>query len=89
MANAKTPVLAVNPAFKGTYSGARATWQAAMAPFVGKPVTAFTASIAANGHPTMPKTGKLQGKPEPVAGWVSFLTSPSGKNQQTPAYIIK
>ena len=86
---AKTPTLAVNTAFKGTYSGARATWQAAMLPFVGKPVAAFVAAIAANGHPTMPKTGKLANKPEPVAGWVSFLTKPSAKNGQTPAYIIK
>lgn len=88
MANAKTPVLAVNPAFKGTYSGARATWQAAMLPFIGKPVAAFVSHATAN-TPTMPKTGKLAGKPEPVAGWVSFLTKPSGKNAQTPAYIIK
>ena len=88
MANAKTPVLAANPAFKGNYSGARAAYQAAMAGFIGKPVSAFVAHATAN-PPSMPKTGKLAGKAEPVAGWVSFLTKPSGKNGQTPAYIIK
>lgn len=88
MANANNPVLAVNPKFKGTYSGARAAWQAAMLPFVGKPVAAFVASATAK-PPSMPKAGKLAGKPEPVAGWVSFLTKASAKNGQTPAYIIK
>ena len=86
---AKQPVIANNPKFKGTYGGARGTWAAAMAPFIGQPVTAFTAHIAKAGHPTLPQSGKSTGKAEPVAGWVSFLTKPSGKNQQTPCYIIK
>lgn len=86
---AKQTTIAVNPKFKGNYRGARATWQATMLPFVGKPVTAFVAHIKATGNPTMPAKGKLAGKPEPVAGWVSFLTQPSTKNGQTPAYIIK
>jgi len=86
---ATTPTLAVNPKFKGTYSGARATWHAAMAPFVGKPVTAFAAHIKAKGNPTLPTSGKSAGKPEAVAGWVSFLTKPGVKNGGTPAYIIK
>ncbi len=37
----------------------------------------------------MPTKGKLAGKPEPVAGWVSFLTQASTKNGQTPAFILK
>ena len=85
---AKTPVIAVNPKFKGNYRGARAAWHQAMAQFVGKPVAAFTAHVTAN-PPSMPTKGKLAGKPEPVAGWVSFLTQPSSKNAQTPAYIVK
>jgi len=84
----KQTVIAVNPKFKGTYRGARALYSAAMQGFVGKPVSAFVAHVTAN-PPSMPAKGKLAGKPEPVAGWVSFLTQPSTKNGQTPAYIIK
>lgn len=86
---ATVKVIAANPKFKGTYSGARGTWCALMAGFVGKPVTAFTAHVAKAGHPTLPTSGKSTGKAEPVAGWVSFLTKPSVKNGGTPAYIIK
>lgn len=85
---AKPTTIQPNPKFKGTYRGARATWVAAMQGFVGKPVSAFVAHVTTN-TPTMPAKGKLAGKPEPVAGWVSFLTQPSTKNGQTPAYIIK
>jgi len=86
----KNPVIQVNPKFKGTYRGARAAWQGAMSGFVGKPVSAFAAHVAAKGNcPSMPKSGKLAGKPEPVAGWVTFLTVPSPKNGQTPAFVIK
>lgn len=87
MAN-KNPVIAANPQFKGSYRGARAAWHGAMAGFIGKPVAAFVAHATAN-PPSMPNKGKLANKPEPVAGWVSFLTQPSTKNGQTPAYIIK
>jgi hypothetical protein len=85
---AKTAVIAVNPKFKGNYRGARAAWQGTMASFVGKPVAAFAAHVTANA-PSMPTKGKLAGKPEPVAGWVSFLTQASTKNGQTPAFILK
>jgi hypothetical protein len=84
----KQTVIAVNPKFKGNYRGARAAWQGAMAGFVGKPVSAFVTHATAN-PPSMPTKGKLAGKPEPVAGWVTFLTVASGKNGQTPAYIVK
>jgi len=61
-----------------------------MAGFVGQPVSAFAAHVTSKGNcPSMPQTGKLVGKAEPVAGWVSFLTIPSKKNSQTPAYVIK
>jgi len=87
---AKTPVIAVNPKFKGNYRGARAAYQGAMAGFIGKPVSAFVAHVTQPGNvPSMPAKGKLAGKPEPVAGWVSFLTLPSTKNGQTPAFILK
>ena len=85
---AKQTVIAANPKFKGSYSGARAAYSAAMQGFIGKPVSAFVAHVKAS-PPSMPSTGKLAGKPEPVAGWVSFLTKPSVKNGGTPAYIIK
>ena len=85
---AKQTLIAANPKFKGNYSGARAAYAAAMQGFIGKPVSAFVAHVATN-PPSMPKTGKLAGKAEPVAGWVSFLTKPGQKNGGTPAYIIK
>jgi len=84
----KNPVIAVNSKFKGTYRGARSAWQGAMAGFVGKPVSDFVAH-ATKTPPSMPTKGKFVGKPEPVAGWVSFLTLPSSKNGQTPAFVIK
>ena len=87
---AKQTLIAVNPKFKGNYRGARAAWQGAMAGFTGQPVSAFVKHVTAKGNcPSMPTKGKLAGKPEPVAGWVSFLTLPSTKNGQTPAFIVK
>jgi len=86
----KNPVIAVNPKFKGAYRGDRALWHGAMSAFIGQPVSAFAAHVASKGNcPSMPKTGKLAGKPEPVAGWVTFLTVASKKNSQTPAFVIK
>jgi len=85
---AKQAVIAVNPKFKGQYRGARQAWQTAMHGFVGQPVSAFVAHVTAN-PPSMPTKGKLAGKPEPVAGWVTFLTQASGKNGNTPAFIVK
>lgn len=86
----KNPVIAVNPKFKGTYRGARANWHGAMSGFVGQPVSAFVAHVTSKGNcPSMPKTGKLASKPEPVTGWVSFLTLASKKNGGTPAFVIK
>ena len=70
----KNPVIAVNAKFKGAYRGARLSWHGAMAGFIGKPVSAFVAHVTAKGNcPSMPTSGKNTGKPEPVAGWVSFL----------------
>lgn len=84
--SSKNPVIAVNPKFKGTYRGARASWHGAMSGFVGQSVSAFAAHVTSKGNcPSMPKSGKV----EPVAGWVSFLTLPSKKNGQTSAFVIK
>ena len=52
---------------------ARALYHARMADFVGKPLADFVASCADN-PPSTPTKGKLAGKPEPIQGWVSWLT---------------
>ena len=68
------PTIGQGPAkFSGRQGSARALYHARMAQFVGKPLTAFVASVAAN-PPSVPAKGKLAGKPEPVSGWVSWLT---------------
>lgn len=51
---------------------ARAHYWAAIQGFNGKPVAAFAKAVAAN-PPSTPQRGKLAGKPEPVAGWVSWF----------------
>lgn len=84
----KNPVIQANPKFKANYRGARAAWADAMAGFVGRPVADFVAHVTENA-PSMPTKGKLAGKPEPVQGWVTFLTVASSKNGNTPAYLIK
>jgi len=68
------PVIGQGPAkFAGRQGSARALYHARMAAHVGQPLTAFVASCAAN-PPSMPTKGKLAGKPEPITGWVSWLT---------------
>lgn len=70
----KGPTIAQGPAkFAGRANSARALYHARMADFVGKPLADFVASVAAN-PPSVPAKGKLAGKPEPVTGWVSWLT---------------
>ena len=51
---------------------ARAQYYAAITAYNGKPLSAFTAAVAAN-PPSMPTRGKLAGKPEPISGWVSYF----------------
>ena len=77
MAKAKTttgPTIGQGPA-KGNFraNSARALYHARMQQFVGKPLAAFVANVAAN-PPSMPTKGKLAGKPEPIQGWVKWLT---------------
>lgn len=68
------PVIALGTAkFTGRANSARALYHAAMLQFVGKPLAEFVAHCAAN-PPSMPAKGKLAGKPEPITGWVSWLT---------------
>ena len=70
----KGPVIGLGVA-KATFraKSARAEYHARMAEFVGKPLADFVASVAKN-PPSKPTKGKLKGKPEPIQGWVSYLT---------------
>lgn len=49
--------------------GARGKWYARLQQFAGKPLAEFTASCESD-RPSLPKSGT----PEPVAGWVRYLT---------------
>lgn len=40
--------------------------------FDGKPLSAFKDSVAKD-VPSVPTKGKLQGKPEPINGWISWF----------------
>lgn len=51
---------------------AREAYYERLAKFNGKTVEAFAKDVAAN-PPSMPKRGKLAGKPEPVTGWISWF----------------
>lgn len=51
---------------------ARALYYSAICSYNGKSVNAFAKHVAAN-PPSQPKRGKLQGKTEPVTGWVSYF----------------
>lgn len=61
---------------------ARALYAERMDSFVGQPLSAFIASVEAD-VPSVPGKGKLKGKPEPVSGWVAFLTGDTGPFQLT------
>ena len=69
------PVIQVTPNVKTNFrpGSARALYWQAVQAHNGKPLAAFVASVAAN-PPSTPQRGKLKGKPEPVAGWVSWFT---------------
>lgn len=71
---AKVPVIGQGPA-KANFraNSARALYHAEMGKFVGKPLADFVASVAAN-PPSVPTKGKLKGQPEPITGWISWLT---------------
>ena len=66
----KITVTKVKPTFRP--NSARASYYEAISKFNGKSVDAFAKSVADN-PPSMPKRGKLKGKPEPVQGWVSYF----------------
>lgn len=59
-------------------NSARELYFLRMEGLVGKPLSAFTDSVAAD-VPAMPGKGKLAGKPEPVKGWINFLAPADGK----------
>jgi len=65
----------VNPKAKAAFrlGSARAAYYAAITAANGQSVAAFTAACIAN-PPSMPQKGKLAGKVEPTAGWVSWFT---------------
>lgn len=70
------PVIRANPDFKGAYkpNTMRAAYADRMAEFVGKPVSAFVESVAAD-CPHLTKKGTA----EPVKGWITFLTGENGQ----------
>ena len=61
---------------------ARDLYATRMGTFVGQPLSAFIASVEGD-VPSVPGKGKLKGKPEPVSGWVAFLTGDTGPFQLT------
>jgi len=67
-------VIKVNPKAVANFrpNSARAAYWAAIQAANGQTVAAFTATCMAN-PPSTPQRGKLQGKPEPTAGWVSWF----------------
>jgi hypothetical protein len=81
----------LNPKHKG-YSGSsqNAMHYQFMAGFVGKTVTQYKAAYLLN--PPCLGTGKGKyakaGKPQPVSGWLGFLTTPISKNNQLPGFIV-
>ena len=75
MSNAKENTIQVRKGYKGSYRAgtARAAYQERMAQFVGKPLSAFVASCEED-CPALTK----KGTPEPVKGWITFLTGANG-----------
>lgn len=68
-------VIAINPKAKANFRAgtARAAYWQAIQGYNGKTVAAFTKHCMAN-PPSTPARGKLAGKAEPTAGWVSWFT---------------
>lgn len=64
----------VNKKVKANFrpGSARAAYYAAIVKADGQTVAAFTKACTAN-PPSTPGRGKLKGKAEPTAGWVSWL----------------
>ncbi len=71
---ANGPVVQVVPGAKVAFRAntARAAYYAVFAAHNGQPLATLAAAIAAN-PPSMPRKGKLAGKPEPLAGWVAWF----------------
>jgi len=66
----KIKITKVTPNFRA--NTARAAYYEAIVKFNGKSLDSFVKEVTAN-TPSYPKRGKLQGKQEPVQGWVSFF----------------
>ena len=66
----KITLTKVKPNFRP--NSARASYYEAIAKFNGKSVDSFAKSVAAT-PPSVPKRGKLEGKPEPIQGWISYF----------------
>ena len=67
-------VIKVNPKAKANFrpNSARAAYWQAIQQYNGKTVAAFTKACMAS-PPSTPQRGKLKGKAEPTAGWVSWF----------------
>lgn len=67
-------VISINPKAKANFrpNSARAAYWAAIQAYNGKTVAAFTKHCMAT-PPSTPQRGKLKGKAEPTAGWVSWF----------------
>jgi len=53
-------------------NSARAKYYEVLAAHDGKELNSFVEAVAKN-PPSVPARGKLQGKPEPVQGWISWF----------------
>lgn len=67
-------LIQVNKKVKANFrpNSARAAYWQAIQAYNGKSVAAFTTACMAN-PPSTPARGKLKGKAEPTAGWVSWF----------------
>ena len=71
---ATNQTIKLNPKAKANFrpGSARALYWQAIQQYNGQTVAAFTAACLAN-PPSTPAKGKLAGKVEPTAGWVSWF----------------